>query len=71
MSEHYTLQDWINTLALNSKDFRQRFLHDPKEALESQLGLSVPQEVSVQVHEQTATTLHFVLPASAETVSAS
>jgi hypothetical protein len=66
MAEQYTLQDWIIAIAMNDDAFRQHLLRDPKEALERELGLSVPQEVRIQVHEQTSTTLHLVLPTKAE-----
>jgi hypothetical protein len=68
MAEQYTMQDWIIAIAMNNDAFRQQLLRDPKEALERELGLSVPREVSIQVHEQTSTTLHLVLPTQTEGV---
>ena len=66
MNEQYTLQDWIIAIAMNDNAFRQHLLRDPKEALAEVLGLSVPQEVSIHIYEQTPTSLHLVLPARTE-----
>ena len=65
MSEEYTLQEWITSIAMNDDIFRQHLLHDPKEALAQALGLSLPEEVNIQVYEQSPTALHLVLPAKA------
>ncbi|HYB00551.1 MAG TPA: NHLP leader peptide family RiPP precursor [Ktedonobacteraceae bacterium] len=47
-----------------SKDeaFREQLLNNPKAALERALGITFPREVTIQVHENTPTTLHLVLP---------
>jgi len=62
MSQQYTLQEWLMAIAMNNDAFRQRLLHDPREALADELGLSLPQGVTMQVHEDTPTTIHLVLP---------
>ena len=43
-------------------DFRARLLSDPKEALEQELGVTIPASLSVEVHEESGTTAHLVLP---------
>ena len=48
--------------AVEDADFRARLLSDPKGAVEQVLGVKVPASVSVEVHEQSATTVHLVLP---------
>jgi hypothetical protein len=63
MFKQYTLQEWIIAIAMNNEGFRQQLLDDPKDALAHELGLSLPQDVNLQVHEQTPTTIHLVLPA--------
>jgi hypothetical protein len=42
--------------------FRQRFKGNPKVVLERELGITFPHDVTVQVHEDTPTVLHLVLP---------
>jgi len=55
-------QEKIIGQALKDDVFRQRLLSDPKMVLECELGISFPQGVDVQVHEETSTTFHLVLP---------
>ncbi|HXZ03320.1 MAG TPA: NHLP leader peptide family RiPP precursor [Ktedonobacteraceae bacterium] len=69
MPETYTLQDWIISIAMHDRAFREELLSNPKEALERELGISFPQEVDVEVHEDTPTTIHLVLPLKPKTGS--
>ena len=45
-------------------EFRARLVSDPKGAIEQALGLTVPASMSINVHEDSATTAHLVLPPS-------
>jgi len=56
------LQPQILAKAMKDEAFRQHLLKDPKQTLERELGLNVPQGVTIQIHEETPTTLHLVLP---------
>jgi hypothetical protein len=49
--------------------FRAQLLAKPKEALEAELGVQIPDNVSVQVHEESLSEVHLVLPASQEDLS--
>lgn len=51
--------------AVTDEEFRQRLMADPKTAVKDALGLDLPDAISVQVHEDTATTSHLVLPPAA------
>jgi hypothetical protein len=51
----------IVSTAMTDPGFRAQLLKDPKRALES-LGMHLPAGVSVQVHENSATVVHIVLP---------
>lgn len=62
MAETYTLQDWIISIAMHDRAFREELLRDPKETLERELGISFPEEVQIEMHEDTPTTIHLVLP---------
>jgi hypothetical protein len=56
--------------ALESDDFRERLLADPKDAIERETGLRFPQTVSVVVHEEKLSELHVVLPVDLVTFDA-
>lgn len=49
--------------------FRRELLAKPREALEAELGVQIPENVSVQVHEESLSEVHLVLPASQEDLS--
>lgn len=40
----------------------QELLTNPKTLLEHELGITIPDGVTIQVHEDTSTTVHLVLP---------
>ena len=69
MPETYTLQDWIISIAMHDQAFRQELMLNPKETLERELGISFPQEVEIEMHEDTLTTIHLVLPLKPKTGS--
>ena len=48
--------------ATEDADFRVRLLSDPKGALGQELGVTIPASLSVEVHEESGTTAHLVLP---------
>ena len=48
--------------ATGDTDFRARLLSDPKEAIGQELGVTIPASLSVEVHEESGTTAHLVLP---------
>ena len=45
-----------------SEDFRARLVADPKSVISAELGVSIPERFTIQVHEDSATTAHMVLP---------
>jgi len=45
-----------------SEDFRTRLVADPRSVISAELGVSIPEAFNVQVHEDSATTAHMVLP---------
>jgi hypothetical protein len=69
MPETYTLQDWIISIAMHDQAFREELMSNPKEALERELGISFPEEVKIEMHEDTPTTIHLVLPLKPKTGS--
>ena len=45
-----------------SEDFRTRLIADPRSVISAEFGLSIPEGFNVQVHEDSTTTAHMVLP---------
>ena len=50
--------------AAEDSDFRASLIADPKAAISSEIGTTVPDGFEVVVHEDNATTAHLVLPPS-------
>ena len=48
--------------ATGDADFRARLVSDPKGAIGQELGVTIPASLSVEVHEESGTTAHLVLP---------
>jgi len=67
--EFQTFEDFNNYMrnkAVEDEEFRSRLLADPRAVIEEELDLSIPNGLDIQVHEDTATTSHFVIPPSAK-----
>ena len=48
--------------AVTDADFRARLLSDPKGAIGQELGVTIPESMSIEVHEESETTAHLILP---------
>ena len=64
------LKTQILTRADEDGDFRARLVADPSAAVAEETGTTIPEELNVQVHEDSATTVHLVLPPSPELTEA-
>ena len=58
--------DHVRNKAVENEEFRSRLLADPRAVIEEELDLSIPDGLNIEVHEDTATTSHFVIPPSAK-----
>ena len=56
------MREKIADKAATDADFRARLLSDPKGALEQELDVTIPDSLTVEVHEESAGTAHLVLP---------
>ncbi len=65
MSQQNPIQAQIIAKAMKEETFQQELLSNPKAAIERALGITVPQSVTIMVHQDTPTTLHLVLPVRA------
>ena len=50
--------------ATGDADFRARLLSDPKAVIGQELGVTIPESLSIEVHEEGGATAHLVLPPS-------
>ncbi len=48
----------------DDEEFRALLLENPKEAIQRATGMTIPEEFTIQVHEENGMTAHVVLPAS-------
>ena len=58
------LRERVVRRAADDGEFRSRLLADPHGALQGALGMAIPRELGIEVHEETADTAHLVLPPS-------
>lgn len=48
--------------AIEDESFRMRLIEDPKAVIQDALGITVPESVTIAVHEESVTEAHLVLP---------
>ncbi len=56
----------IEERAASDADFRARLLSDPKGAVHEELGVHIPASFAIEVHEESGTSAHLVLPPSSQ-----
>ena len=61
-----TLKARLISKAMSDPSFRAQLVADAKAIISKELGLSIPDEIQIEVHEESTTTLHLVLPQSPE-----
>ena len=64
METRKELEARIIAKANRDEGFRTQLRNDPKGAIGQELGVTIPEALSVNVHEETADTAHLVLPMS-------
>ncbi len=52
----------VRAKADEDEAFRALLLEDPRKAIEQATGLAMPEDLTVHVHEESATDVHLVLP---------
>jgi len=65
--EQPDLQQQMIARAMKDEVFRHELMVKPKTVLERELGIELPPNVSVMVHENTSSTVHLVLPMNPKT----
>jgi hypothetical protein len=59
----------IRERAVSDPAFRAQLKEDPRAALEAELGMTIPSEINVSVHEESLTEVHVVIPTAREDLS--
>ena len=62
MEQSKTIEQILASRAERDESFRERMVADPKRTIEQEFHVTLPDEHEVQVHEQTYTKTHIVLP---------
>ncbi|HZQ07057.1 MAG TPA: NHLP leader peptide family RiPP precursor [Anaerolineae bacterium] len=57
----------IISRAWTDEAFKQKLLAEPKKTMEAELGVTLPEEIEIFIHEQTPTQLHLILPMKPDT----
>ena len=70
MDTRETLVEKLITKTEEDTEFRGRLMANPRSALKEVLGIEVPGDFKVVIHEDDARTAHLVLPASKELTDA-
>ena len=69
MSDKFTsideFESYIRNKSVEDQEFRDRLLSNPKDVVEDELDITVPEGFNIHVFEDTSTSVHFVLPPSA------
>ena len=60
------IQGKIIARAQAEPEFRAQLVADPRAVIEEMSGLKLPEAISLQVHEESATSFHLVLPPSSK-----
>ena len=64
MTTSTELKSRILTRADEDGDFRAALIADPKAAISAEIGTTIPEAFDIVVHEDSAATVHLVLPPS-------
>ncbi|MEW6363689.1 MAG: NHLP leader peptide family RiPP precursor [Acidobacteriota bacterium] len=59
---HKDLKTQIQKKVATSAQFREALLKDPKGTIGKEWGIKVRPDINIVVHENTANTVHFILP---------
>ena len=55
------LKELVEKSSLDS-DFRQRLISDPKTTISEELGVTIPESMTIKIHESDMQTVHLALP---------
>ncbi len=58
------LNELISQKAAEDEAFRLALLSDPKLALEKELGVTIPEDIKIEIHVESMKALHLIIPAA-------
>ena len=64
MQTPHEMRTRIIDKAASDPDYRARLLDDPRAAVAAELGVTIPNALTIKVHEEDAGSAHLVLPPS-------
>ena len=64
MQTAHEMRTRIIDKAASDADYRAKLLDDPRGAVAAELGVAIPDSVTIRVHEEDAASAHLVLPPS-------
>ena len=64
MQTAHEMRTRIIEKATSDADYRAKLIEDPNAAVREELGVSIPDSLSIYVHEEGASEAHLVLPPS-------
>ena len=64
MQTPHEMRTRIIEKAGNDPDYRARLIDDPRAAVAAELGVTIPNALTIKVHEEDAGSAHLVLPPS-------
>ena len=70
MNARQTLEAQLIDRAMKDETFRQELLRDPKGVFARELGIQMPENIDVQVLQESPSTVYLVLPPPAQSVGA-
>ena len=70
MQTPHEMRTRIIDKAVNDPDYRAKLLDNPNTAVGEELGVPIPDSLTIHVHEEGATDAHIVLPPSSSLVEA-
>ncbi|MDE0611405.1 MAG: NHLP leader peptide family RiPP precursor [Gammaproteobacteria bacterium] len=63
------MEDMIRVKADEDEEFRSLLIENPRQAIKEATGMTVPDGFSINVHEESATDFHLVLPPAGSRLS--
>ena len=63
------MEDMIRVKADEDEEFRSLLIENPRQAIKDATGMTVPDGFSINVHEESATEFHLVLPPAGSRLS--
>ena len=58
------MKAYIMAKAVEDESFRENLIADPKTVISAEFGISIPEAFTIQVHEDSGTAAHLILPPS-------